>query len=781
MGLIHWWPLNGNLNDIGIGNNSLTDNGGVAFSDSGKIGQCANIGSGKSLTTSDNLFNSYVSLSVAYWMKLNEQPSSDWYDIWHVGDFRAEIYSGQYMWTGYADGVCSMSGFNVGLNSWIHVVHVLDVVNKTYAVYFNGVQAAKGSFTSTAQLTGTGIEIGQGILNIDINDFRIYNHALSAKEVKEISKGLVLHYNFEDGYIEGTTNLSNYDWYTHWNNSGDATYNLNDTSLVSPTNSKIFSQTQTVVGQSAFGFAITGALPSKTITASCWFYKSGDSSTGDGVGPLIRGWDPDAWYVYLAYNGNTNYKEWPSDTWIYITATTTTNSNQQQVYICCYTGGANEKFAFTGWQIEEKDHATPYVNGTRPNGLIYDNSGYGYNGTQVGNLQILDNSPSGNKSAKFESNTYVDIPTLPEFSEVSYAFWIKIPTATEAYRSIFNVNNNPTGGLWLSLNTEGQGLWSYYASSPSYSGISGFISADTWIHCVFVFKDGYANWYKNGEYMGRDVYYPSLPKIPSNHYCLGNSYTGSYWDGTPFDGQIADFKIFSTALSASDILAEYNRKASIDRGGKLFTPYACEDSTLSNIKLGKDAVLNINTLAENITLEDGSVWTPIVIHNVNSGVFSGRSTTLRFETGERWTDFGAIDGYERPDSSWWEFLIMHQTEVNGSYRWWRIKQCVDPMTSGWSQVEPSNVGGNVIRIDSNVAFNYYGGLYWMDSAAAMCFANGSNGNWWGCGISQAYEGGIPSYNGEVCKGFQLVYMRVANPKTKVLKNGLVKTNELVEY
>ena len=62
----------------------------------------------------------------------------------------------------------------------------------------------------------------------------------------------------------------------------------------------------------------------------------------------------------------------------------------------------------------------------------------------------------------------------------------------------------------------------------------------------------------------------------------------------------------------------------------------------------------------------------------------------------------------------------------------------------------------------------------------MCFANGSNGNWYGCGIRTAFQGGIPGYNGETVKGWQLVYMRISKHKARMFKNGIMIPTDIIE-
>ena len=80
---------------------------------------------------------------------------------------------------------------------------------------------------------------------------------------------------------------------------------------------------------------------------------------------------------------------------------------------------------------------------------------------------------------------------------------------------------------------------------------------------------------------------------------------------------------------------------------------------------------------------------------------------------------------------------MQQNAVDGVFSKYRFKQNVNPFSATWEQVNPSKVGTNVTRI-SATATNNYAGMYWYNTGnIAMCFANTSNGNWFGCG-ARAY-------------------------------------------
>ena len=123
---------------------------------------------------------------------------------------------------------------------------------------------------------------------------------------------------------------------------------------------------------------------------------------------------------------------------------------------------------------------------------------------------------------------------------------------------------------------------------------------------------------------------------------------------------------------------------------------------------------------------------------------------------------------------------MQQNTVDGAFSKYRFKQNVSPLSATWEQVNPSKVGTNVTRISSSTP-NNYAGMYWYNNSnVAMCFANGSNGNWYGCGIRAVYQGGIPGYNGETVKGWQLVYMRISKHKARMFKNGIVIPTDIIE-
>ena len=186
-------------------------------------------------------------------------------------------------------------------------------------------------------------------------------------------------------------------------------------------------------------------------------------------------------------------------------------------------------------------------------------------------------------------------------------------------------------------------------------------------------------------------------------------------------------------------------------------------------RINKNGVVNTNLFSSAIQLSDGSLWQPICTHKINNedGTYNMFNTTDNFtytvfNSNNLWADFPLIDSVARFDSNY-EFLVMQQTILNGDWSTYRFKQTVNPFTATWEDVKPGS--SNVTWITGGSAS--YGGIYKLSSPTAtasnyMCFANGSNGNWFGCGCKAYYQGGIPSICNTVAKGFQLVYIRISN-------------------
>lgn len=94
--------------------------------------------------------------------------------------------------------------------TWTHVAITFKQTDHFATIYINGSAPRTFSLNSfngsdynreTTLFDNTSVRY--------FNDYRVYDHCLSPKEVKEISKALVLHYPLNDAYVEGTINLAN--------------------------------------------------------------------------------------------------------------------------------------------------------------------------------------------------------------------------------------------------------------------------------------------------------------------------------------------------------------------------------------------------------------------------------------------------------------------------------------------------------------------------------------------------------------------------------------------
>lgn len=586
MSLIHWWPLNGNLNDKGTSNIPLTNNGATVNS-SGKIGSCYSF-SGNNMVVSTSDITSATALSLCLWLKLSTSHSgyaqvlvlgtsgTSWNNIrcgidingdgkvyFNTSNGSANTYI--YSPSNYKDGV------------WHHIAGIYN--DGSLQLYIDGTRVATGTTSNAPALSGTSIYVGgndggEKANNGDcLNDIRIYNHALSAKEVKEISKGLVLHYNFEDEYIEPTTNLgntsSNYSnmnkgtAYSAYAWGGDAgTVTFYDSGGYNNYPYKVYHKTATGSGGIYYKTANDITIEAgKTYTMSVYIKASVNIKSASAYSFNINR-DSDNFYINYGTSFNIT-TEWQRLIKTF-TATSSEAGSYGEMSIIYDDTPTDYYIYYSGFQIEEKDHATPYANGTRSGEKAYDSSGYGNNGTIFGDLQITSDSASGRYSAVFNgSDTAIQTPNLATLiTDGIYTInlWFNVPELGSKPWGTFY--GGPSGYEFSSRRGSTPTIVAYSWGQNSSGGYE--YNLNTWYMLTVVRTTSDSKWYINGE-----LYYTGTAgSIPSGNYFIGAWSNATLQN---FNGKISDFKIFATALSADDVKAEYNRKAAIDKNGNLFT------------------------------------------------------------------------------------------------------------------------------------------------------------------------------------------------------------------
>lgn len=207
MSLIAHYTLNGDATDF-FGNDGVPTN--VNFV-TGKIGQASSATSPDSRITIPTL-QLPSNFSVAFWHYSGSNGSTTWRTFLGTAANIHPLIAQNQVTLGVFDGSFRSFGYNFTANVWTHVAVVYELEVNSMHLYINGSFVSSITTTTYDQKANPVTTIcGAGAQNYgpsDNDDFRIYDHALSEKEISDLAKGLATYLTFNDSSVSESTGNS---------------------------------------------------------------------------------------------------------------------------------------------------------------------------------------------------------------------------------------------------------------------------------------------------------------------------------------------------------------------------------------------------------------------------------------------------------------------------------------------------------------------------------------------------------------------------------------------
>lgn len=586
MALQVWLTLNGSLKNQGCkGDISITNNGATVSS--GKVtSNCYSFnGSNQYLQLSKTLGSFYNSdFSLTVWLKplvakrgiiLSEYLASG------SGNVSFELTSDLRLRVWWNSNPDIYTTEKLTVNVWSHIA--ITKTSNQILFYINGnlvyTHNQSGGFSeriSTA-LARIGDDYRSGTdvdYNGMINDFRLYNHCLSVKEVKDLAKGLMLHYTLSrsgTNYLIGSSNYLNatqskpqtdgylsYPIYANNLVAGDYIYSIE------VTKGTLCSQHGGVTDYTKGYWTLWAYTDSSTYSNSNYsHYAVATCYTSSNL--LGKIGNTYYWKITI----NNSYPNLAVRINTYSDGTHNAIINFGKLKLEKYSIGINKP---TPWIPNSADALYSQM-GLNDN-IEYDATGYSNVGYKVNISAWNTDTPRYLSSMIFNgSNGYIYIRknSARPTDAITISLWCyKLGTSNCPPISCTE------GGGWNICSDNG-----YLMANMWTSGKGGYIIASTgktwselinaWHYIAVTYDGSSVKIYLDGV-LKESVSTSGTIVYPNNYTFIGAEAGGntSTPSGNYFDGRISDVRIYSTALSSADVLELYNVSASLDKNKNMY-------------------------------------------------------------------------------------------------------------------------------------------------------------------------------------------------------------------
>ena len=777
MSLKVWLPLNGDLHNQGLSDVTVINNGATVNS-AGKIGSCYSFDGNDdyiSLTSSalyDIIKGGAVPFSIAMWVYHADATRGILFGDYNLSGtiyFNVELttsHTVRFYWGASPD----KTAFALNQAEWTHIAIVYN--GSSIQFYKNGILQTSNTYTGTlttltktsgAYYLGRDSRTGTTAFNGRLNDFRVYDHALSAKEVKEIAKGLVLHYKLDTNlnvlnncynYPTFNTTSSNGGW-SHWGPSGHAgTYSQNtDKQYIynkANTYSHCVDNTTSATGkyyicyqspEFAGGYRslqfivkeVNGLPITETICCPSWNARNGGAPANKWTRIINLG---DGFYLCqvdgLSQDGSNDL-----------------------VSILIQPG---YKIYISEGYLENNREICSDIFNQNNLSIVYDSSGYGNNGTIIGSLETTAPSARYNYTTKFNGTSYI-YTTSPCVEVKTVSLWVKWDTIPSGQSVVF-LDAKSHIGLGL-MSTGILCITSGLGSGNTFSKAN--LVANTWYHFVVVNPGGTTD-------IPRKLYINGIEQTATSStsnwtYSIDQTQIGkrsTTSDG--FIGSLNDVRLYSSVLTLEQIKELYNNPLNIDKNSNIYSlEYNDYEGTSSITKTG----IMTNALVEPFKiLPDGSKWQLLLYHYVDNGnnLFTSSNATFCNDFG-LYSRLAWVDDFTYDDK--YEFYVIQD---GTEFRWTQTSAPTSTSITGLTTV--SGYANPVNGLARSSTTNTYIGY----------------NSWWGaCGCYKSYTlsgvTGIPGFGSHsaagICTRYLALYARVDDIHAFVRNNDL-SGNNLIE-